>query len=487
MADSTFPMALTFDDALLLPQYSEVLPKDTFVATVLGDELQLNIPLVSAAMDTVTEGGMAIAMAREGGLGFVHKNLSVEEQAREVLRVKKSESGMIVSPVTIAPTATLGEARALMQRYEISGIPVVQDKKLVGIITNRDLRFETRAEQPVESVMTRDVVTAKEGIGVDESKALLQKHRIEKLPVVDSQGYIKGLITIKDIEKSEKHPFATKDKLGRLRVAAAVGVGADRKQRAAALVDAGVDLLVIDTAHGHTKSVIEAVHATRKEHPKLPLVAGNVATADGTEALIAAGADIVKVGIGPGSICTTRIVAGVGVPQLTAVMECSARARKFGKTIIADGGIRHSGDVVKALAAGAACVMVGSLLAGTEEAPGEVVLYQGRSYKSYRGMGSLGAMQDGSADRYFQSETRETLKLVPEGVEGMVPYKGSVAQSLYQLVGGLRSGMGYLGAKDLDALRKNARFVQVTAAGMRESHVHDVLVTKEAPNYRVGN
>ena len=484
MAINPLPVALTFDDVLLVPQYSEVLPKDAKVATTLAGDITLTIPLVSAAMDTVTESATAIAMAREGGLGFIHKNLSIEAQAKEVLRVKKSESGMIVDPVTIGPDATLGDARELMKRHGISGIPVVENGRLVGIITNRDLRFESRATEKVRNVMTKDVKTAREGIGSDESKALLQKYRIEKLPVVDDRGTLRGLITIADIEKAARHPSASKDKLGRLRVGAAVGVGEDRAKRAAALREAGADVIVVDTAHGHSRGVIEAVKATKKEHADLVVIAGNVATAEATLALIAAGADAVKIGIGPGSICTTRVVAGVGVPQLTAVMECAEAAKSKGKHIIADGGVRSSGDVVKALAAGASCVMIGSLFAGTDESPGDIVLYQGRSYKSYRGMGSLGAMQEGSADRYFQSEIKEAMKLVPEGVEGMVPYKGPLSQSVYQLVGGLRSGMGYLGAADLPALQKNAKFVQITAAGMRESHVHDVTVTKEAPNYR---
>jgi IMP dehydrogenase len=484
VTEADYPLALTFDDVLLVPRYSDVLPTETDVATVLTPRLALNIPLVSSAMDTVTDARLAIAMAREGGLGFVHKNLSIEGQAREVLQVKKSESGMIVDPITITSTATLGETRKLMRQHDISGIPVVDDGKLVGIITHRDLRFEQSDEQPVRGAMTTEVITASEGITSDESKVLLQKHRIEKLPVVDSERRLKGLITIKDIEKSERHPHATKDDLGRLRVGAAVGVGRDRQERVAALVGAGVDVLVIDTAHGHTATVISAVEQTRKEHPELPLIAGNVATAEGTAALLDAGADAVKVGIGPGSICTTRVVAGVGVPQLSAIVECAKVAADRNAPVVSDGGIRHSGDIVKALAAGASTVMIGSLFAGTEEAPGEVVLYQGRSFKAYRGMGSLGAMQAGSADRYFQSGEQEATKLVPEGIEGMVPYKGALSASIHQLVGGLRSGMGYVGAADLAALRKRARFVQITTAGTRESHVHDVTVTKEPPNYR---
>lgn len=483
MADP-IPMALTFDDVLLVPGYSAVLPKEVSVATRLGDTIGLTIPLMSAAMDTVTEGTLAIAMAREGGIGIIHKSFSIDEQAREVLKVKKSESGLIVDPITIGPEATLGEARAVMKRFDISGVPVVDRGALVGIITNRDLRFESRPERPVRDVMTKDVVTAPEGITPDESKELLQKHRIEKLPVVDEKGALRGLITIKDIEKAERHPEATKDALGRLRVGAAIGTGADGAERAAALVEAGVDLLVVDTAHGHSAGVLKAVARVRREFPDLTLVAGNVATGEATSALIDVGVNAVKVGIGPGSICTTRVVAGVGVPQFTAIRECAAIAGKKKIPIIADGGIRNSGDIVKALAAGANCVMVGSLFAGTEEAPGEVILYQGRSFKSYRGMGSLGAMQSGSADRYFQEDTKNSLKLVPEGVEGMVPYKGSLAASIHQLMGGLRSGMGYNGAANLGELQSKARFVQVTAAGVREGHVHDVTVTKEAPNYR---
>lgn len=476
--------ALTFDDVLLVPRYSEVVPKDVSVASRLAQSVEMQIPLVSAAMDTVTESGLAIAMAREGGIGIVHKNLTIEQQALEVTRVKKSESGMIVDPITIAPTATLSETRAIMRQRNISGIPVVDGNALVGIITNRDLRFQEDPNSLVRDAMTREVVTAREGITADESKALLQKHRIEKLPVVDESGRLRGLITIADIEKSEKHPQATKDTYGRLRVGAAVGTSPDRTDRVTALVQAGVDVIVVDTAHGHSRGVLEAVAETRKAFPDLPIIAGNVATGEGTTALIEAGVDAVKVGIGPGSICTTRVVAGVGVPQFTAIRACAEAAARHNIPIIADGGIRHSGDVVKALAAGASTVMVGSLLAGTEEAPGEVILYQGRSYKTYRGMGSLGAMQQGSADRYFQEDTKDSLKLVPEGVEGMVPYKGPINQTITQLVGGLRSGMGYNGAKDLPALQERAHFVQVTSAGFKEGHVHDVTVTKEAPNYR---
>jgi IMP dehydrogenase len=484
-ASNDFPLALTFDDVLLVPQRSAVLPRETRVDTVLCRGLHLAIPVVSSAMDTVTDSRMAIALAREGGLGFIHKNLSIDKQAKEVLRVKKSESGMIVDPITIGPDAKVAAVRDVMRRHEISGIPVVEGDKLVGIVTNRDLRFIENLGLTVREVMTTEVVTATEGITLQAAKTLLQKHRIEKLPVVDGRRVLKGLITIKDIEKSEKHPLATKDTLGRLRVGAAVGTGADRLERVAALIEADVDVIVVDTAHGHSEAVLQAVRDIKKKWPELPVVAGNVATAEATTALIEAGADGIKIGIGPGSICTTRIVAGVGVPQLTAVLDCARAAGKHGIPVIADGGIRYSGDVVKALAAGASLVMVGSLLAGTDEAPGEVVLYQGRSYKSYRGMGSIGAMQDGSADRYFQEQSADTLKLVPEGVEGMVPYKGALATTILQLVGGLRQGMGYLGAADLAALQKNARFVQITAAGARESHVHDITMTKEPPNYRM--
>jgi len=482
---SNIPLALTFDDVLLEPCYSEILPTEVNPRTVLAGGIELQMPIISAAMDTVTDGNLAIAIAREGGIGFIHKNFSVEGQALEVAKVKKSESGMIVDPVTIGPKATLADARKLMRDYGVSGIPVVGEKReLVGILTNRDLRFESRDELLVEQLMTKEVVTVEQGTELEGAINLLHEHRIEKLPVVDADGGLHGLFTIKDIEKSENFPKATKDKLGRLRVGGAVGVGGDRQARLAALVAAGVDIVTIDTAHGHTKGVLEAVRDTKKTYPDLPLVAGNVATPDGARALFEAGADIVKVGIGPGSICTTRIVAGVGVPQLTAVMRCAEVAKEFNRGIIADGGIRHSGDIVKALAAGANSVMVGSLLAGTEESPGEVVLYQGRSYKSYRGMGSLGAMSAGSADRYFQDSVAQPAKLVPEGVEGLVPFKGKLSAILYQLVGGLKAGMGYLGASDLGTLVSSARFQQISTAGMRESHVHDVTVTKEAPNYR---
>ncbi|MBN1962332.1 MAG: IMP dehydrogenase [Deltaproteobacteria bacterium] len=482
-----YPLALTFDDVLLEPQHSNVLPRETNVHTHLVRSLpiSMSIPIVSSAMDTVTESRMAIALAREGGMGFIHKNLSIEEQAKEVLRVKKSESGMIVDPITIAPNARVADVRELMRKHEISGIPVVSGEKLVGIVSNRDLRFVDNLDIMVSDVMTVKVITASEGINLKAAKALLQKHRIEKLPVVDSEMHLRGLITIKDIEKSESHPAATKDSRGRLRVGAAIGVGSDNLERAKALVNVGVDVIVIDTAHGHSQGVIDTVKEFKRNYPELPLIAGNVATPQATEALIKAGVNAVKVGIGPGSICTTRVVAGVGVPQFSAILECVRAAQPYDIPIIADGGIRFSGDVVKALAAGASTVMVGSLFAGTDEAPGEVVLYQGRSYKSYRGMGSLGAMQDGSADRYFQEQSASNLKLVPEGVEGMVPYKGALATMILQLIGGLRAGMGYVGAKDLPTLYSKARFRRITSAGKNESHVHDVTVTKEPPNYRM--
>ncbi|MCA9537539.1 MAG: IMP dehydrogenase [Myxococcales bacterium] len=482
MAD--IPLALTFDDVLLVPQYSEVLPGQVSTRTRLARGIELGIPLVSSAMDTVTEAETAIAMARAGGLGVVHKNLTPEQQAREVQRVKKAQSGLVVDPVTVAPDQPLGDAVALMRAHGISGLPVVEEGRPVGILTHRDLRFEQRLDRPVCALMTTDLVIAPEGITLEDSKALLHRHRIEKLLVTDAAGRLRGLITIKDIEKAEAHPNACTDARGRLRVAAAVGVGADRKTRVAALVAAEVDVIVVDTAHGHSRGVLDAVRALRAEHHDLPIIAGNVATADATRALIEAGADAVKVGIGPGSICTTRVVAGVGVPQISAIMECAQAAAERDVPIIADGGIKFSGDVVKAIAAGAHVVMVGGLLAGTAEAPGTVVLYQGRSYKAYRGMGSVGAMQQGSSDRYFQ-EGQAPRKLVPEGIEGRVPYRGPLADTLYQLVGGLRAGMGYTGNADIESLRTCARFVRITSAGLKESHVHDVVVTQEAPNYRI--
>jgi len=477
--------ALTFDDVLLLPAESDVLPKQVDVATRLTRNIHLHVPIVSAAMDTVTEAQMAIAMAAEGGIGFIHKNMSVERQALEVTKVKKYESAMVTEPVTIGPEAKLAAAVALMREYGISGIPVTRGGRLVGILTNRDLRFERNLEQTVEQVMTTKLVTAREGVTIEEAKELLHRHRIEKLPVVNEQFELRGLITIKDIEKIQKHPNAAKDKLGRLLCGAAVGVGPDREARIAALLKAGADVIAVDTAHGHSRGVLDAVRDTKTQFKNIELVAGNVATADACEALCRAGVDAVKVGVGPGSICTTRVVAGVGVPQVTAVDECARAADRHGVPVISDGGVKYSGDVVKALAAGAASVMIGSLLAGTEEAPGEVILYQGRSYKSYRGMGSISAMKDGSKDRYFQAEVADAEKLVPEGIEGRVPYKGPVAMNVFQLVGGLKSGMGYLGSRTISELRQKARFIRITSAGLKESHAHDVIIVQEAPNYRV--
>ncbi|HEY3807961.1 MAG TPA: IMP dehydrogenase [Kofleriaceae bacterium] len=486
MLEDKLREALTFDDVLLVPAYSEVIPRDVDVATRLTPAIPLRMPLVSSAMDTVTEAATAIRMAREGGIGFVHKNLSIEEHAREISRVKKAQSGIVVDPLTIAPSRTLEDALAIMRHNRISGLPVVdQDKRPLGILTNRDVRFEKRLSLQVGELMTKNPVTVKEGVSLEEAKDLLHKHRIEKLLVVDGSGKLKGLITIRDIEQAEEHPTAAVDDLGRLRVGAAVGVGGDRDARIEALIAAGCDVICIDTAHGHSAGVIAAVRDTRKKFPKLQLVAGNVATADATRALIEAGVNAVKVGVGPGSICTTRIVAGVGVPQLTAIADSVAAAKGSGVAIIADGGIKYSGDVAKALAAGADTVMIGSLFAGTDEAPGEVILYQGRSYKSYRGMGSIGAMKDGSKDRYFQGDVEAPQKLVPEGIEGRVPYKGALRESIYQLVGGLRSSMGYVGCATIAELHEKARFVKISSSGLRESHVHDVIITKEAPNYRV--
>ncbi len=477
--------ALTFDDVLLVPGESDVLPRSVETASRLTRNIQLHIPLVSAAMDTVTEAKMAIAMASEGGMGFVHKNLSVEDQAAEVVKVKKYESAVVSDPITIEPEAPLHRAVALMRENGISGIPVTSKGKLVGILTNRDLRFERNLDQRVDEVMTKKLVTAPVGVTIEEAKDLLHRHRIEKLLVVNPDYELKGLVTIKDIEKIQKHPHAAKDRLGRLLCGAAVGVGPDREARIAALLKAGADVIAIDTAHGHSRGVVDAVRATKANFQGVELVAGNVATAEAAEALCRAGVDGVKVGVGPGSICTTRVVAGVGVPQITAVDDCTRAAEKFGVPVISDGGVKYSGDMVKALAAGASTVMVGSLLAGTEEAPGEVILYQGRSYKSYRGMGSIGAMKQGSKDRYFQGDVADAEKLVPEGIEGRVPYKGTVSMNVLQLVGGLRSGMGYLGCASIAELRTRPRFVRISAAGLRESHVHDVIITQEAPNYRI--
>jgi IMP dehydrogenase len=475
---------------LLVPAASEVLPGQVDTRTRLTKTVELGIPLISAAMDTVTEAGLAIAMAQAGGIGVIHKNLGIEEQAEQVRRVKKFESGMVVNPVTISPEATLADALALMQRYSISGIPVVEGAngkgagKLVGILTNRDVRFATNLRQPVHELMTKDkLVTVREGVKPEEAKRLLHQHRIEKILVVDDAYRCVGLITVKDIEKAQKYPNSAKDERGRLRVAGATGVGEDGFKRALALIEAECDVVVVDTAHGHSKGVLESITRIKKESNYTQILAGNIATADAARALIDAGADAVKVGIGPGSICTTRIVAGVGVPQLTAVMDAVSVARDAGVPVIADGGIKYSGDLAKAIAAGANAAMVGSLLAGTEEAPGEVFLYQGRSYKGYRGMGSVGAMARGSADRYFQAEVNDTLKLVPEGVEGQVPYKGPVSNVVHQVIGGLRAAMGYTGCKTIEDFHKKAQFVRITGAGLRESHVHDVVVTRESPNY----
>ncbi|HEX5744848.1 MAG TPA: IMP dehydrogenase [Archangium sp.] len=484
MLPSEVRLALTFDDVLLQPAESAILPKDADLTTRLTRNLRLNIPLLSAAMDTVTEARTAIAMAQEGGIGVIHKNMTPEQQALEVMKVKKFESGMVVDPITVEPQVPLARAIELMRQYNISGIPVVQGRKLVGIVTSRDVRFVTDLNQKVEAVMTRKLVTGREGISQTDAQQLLHEHRIEKLLIVDEQFELRGLITIKDMEKRRTRPNAAKDAKGRLLCAAAIGASADREARIDALVKAGVDVIVIDTAHGHSKGVIDAVRDTRKNFRGFELIAGNVATAAATRALIEAGVDAVKVGIGPGSICTTRVVAGVGVPQLTAIDDCAREADKHGVPVIADGGIKYSGDIVKALAAGASTVMIGSLFAGTEEAPGEVILYQGRSYKSYRGMGSMGAMKQGAKDRYFQADV-EAVKLVPEGIEGRVPYKGSLGMNIHQMLGGLRSGMGYVGCGTIEDLRTKAEFVRITSAGLKESHVHDVIITEEAPNYRV--
>ncbi|MBN2809718.1 MAG: IMP dehydrogenase [Deltaproteobacteria bacterium] len=484
MKPETITTGLTFDDILIQPNYSNVLPNEVDLSTWLTRDIKLNTPLLSAAMDTVTESKTAICMAREGGIGIIHKNMSIADQALEVDKVKKSESGMIVDPITMAPDRKVHEVLEIMERYRISGVPIVDGEYLVGIVTNRDLRFETRMDRPLSDIMTKDnLVTVSKGIDMNDAKILLHKHRIEKLLVVDEKNRLQGLITIKDIEKTRKYPDSCKDARGRLRVGAAVGVAGDREARIAALLHAGVDVIVIDTAHGHSQGVLDAVAATRKNFD-CQLIVGNVATAAGAKALIKAGADAIKVGIGPGSICTTRIVAGIGVPQVSALLACSQAATASGVPVIADGGIKFSGDVVKAIASGAHTVMIGSLFAGTEESPGETILYQGRSYKMYRGMGSLGAMQSGSKDRYFQ-EGVDQQKLVPEGIEGRVPYKGHLSSSIYQLLGGLRSGMGYAGCATIESLRHDAQMMRITPAGLRESHVHDVIITKEAPNYRL--
>ncbi len=485
MLETDIKIALTFDDLLLVPAESTILPKDVDTKTNLTNGIVMNIPIVSAAMDTVTESQTAICMAREGGIGIIHRNMSIERQALEVDKVKKSESGMIVDPITIGPEQKVKDALELMSRYKISGVPVVKGRRLVGILTNRDLRFETNLEQPVSSVMTKDkLVTVSQTISLEESKKLLHKHRIEKLLVVDDDFSLKGLITIKDIEKIQKYPNACKDHLGRLRVGGAVGI-TDREARVQALLTAGCDVICIDTSHGHSKGVLDAVRDTKRNFPDCELIAGNVATAEGAEALIRAGVDAVKIGVGPGSICTTRIVAGIGVPQMTAILECAKASTRYGVPIIADGGIKYSGDITKALGAGAHSVMIGGLFAGTEESPGETVLFQGRSYKVYRGMGSLEAMKEGSRDRYMQDDIESALKLVPEGIEGRVPFRGSLSNSIYQIMGGLKAGMGYVGCRSIAELREKARFVRITPSGLRESHVHDVIITKEAPNYRI--
>ena len=476
---------LTFDDVLLVPARSEVLPRDVDLSTQLTPVIKLNIPLMSAAMDTVTDSRMAIAMAREGGLGIIHKNMSIEEQAAQVDKVKRSEHGVITDPFFLSPDHLIQDAENLMARYRISGVPITRDGKLVGILTNRDLRFETDYSKPIREVMTSEnLITAPVGTSLEQAKEILARHRIEKLPILDKEGNLRGLITIKDIEKTQKYPNSAKDQNGRLLCGAAVGVTHDVFDRIEALVDAKVDVISIDTAHGHSVGVLRQVEEIRKRFPDIQLFAGNVATAAATHDLIAAGVDCVKVGIGPGSICTTRVVAGIGVPQVTAVADCAEEADKHGIRVIADGGIKYSGDIVKALAAGGSCVMLGSMLAGTEEAPGATEIFQGRSYKVYRGMGSLGAMEHGSKDRYFQEDAK---KLVPEGVEGRVPYKGVLADTIYQMVGGLRAGMGYCGAKTVDDLRKNAEFIKITGAGLAESHPHDISITKEAPNYSRSN
>ena len=479
---------LSFDDVLLLPGYSTILPDKVLTRTRLTRELELNIPIVSAAMDTVTEALTAISMARAGGLGFIHRNLSIEEQAIEVDRVKKSESGMIVDPVIVHPDVPISEVLKIMAKYRISGIPVTEGDKLVGIVTNRDLRFETQLSKSTREVMTSEnLVTVPEKCTLEESKIMLHKHRIEKLLVVDKEGKLKGLITIKDIEKIKKYPNACKDSLGRLRAGGAIGVGSDMMQRVESLLRTGVDALVIDTSHGHSKNVIDAIKTIKHSFPNCQLIAGNVATEAGAKALIDAGVDAVKIGIGPGSICTTRIVAGVGVPQLTAIQNCKEISKATGVPIIADGGIKFSGDISKALGAGADSVMLGSLLAGTEESPGEMVIYQGRSYKAYRGMGSVEAMKKGSSDRYYQKDTGEDDELVPEGIVGRIPYRGTIKENIVQMIGGLKAGMGYLGASSIEELQEKARFIKISSAGMKESHVHDVVITKEAPNYRVGS
>jgi len=477
---------LTFDDVLLVPAFSEVLPKEVDVSTPLTRTIRLNIPLVSAAMDTVTESRTAICMAQEGGLGIIHKNMPVSEQVIEVDKVKKSESGMILNPITMDPDQKIYEALEIMKKYRISGVPITKNGKLVGILTNRDLRFETRLDEKISAVMTKDrLITVPVGTTLDASKEILHKNRIEKLLVVDGQNNLKGLITIKDIEKMRKYPYSCKDPLGRLRVGAAIGPGKDREARTDALIKAGVDVLVLDTAHGHSRDVLDAVRDTKQNFPNCQLIGGNVATREGALDLIKAGVDAVKVGVGPGSICTTRVIAGVGIPQLSAIIETSEVSERYEVPVVADGGIKFSGDITKAIAAGARSVMIGNLFAGTDESPGEMVLYQGRSYKVYRGMGSIEAMKEGSKDRYFQGDVESETKLVPEGIEGRVPYRGVLSDSVQQLIGGMKAGMGYLGAKTIQELQRNAKFIRITSSGLKESHVHDVIITKEAPNYRL--
>lgn len=489
MPQKRIRMGLTFDDVLLVPRKSKVLPREADVRTRLTREIDINVPLLSAAMDTVTESEMAIALAREGGVGIVHKNMSIHKQAEEVDKVKRSESGMIVNPITLRPDKTVADAHELMDKYSISGIPIVDDDNmLIGILTNRDLRFEPNQSMLVYDIMTKEkLVTAPLGTTLEEAESILQEHRIEKLPVVDKKGRLRGLLTFKDIMKKKHHPNAAKDSYGRLRVGAAVGIAADTMDRVKALVDAAVDVVVIDTAHGHSFGVLEMVRKVKKQFPDLQIVAGNVATAAAVEDLIKVGADAVKIGIGPGSICTTRVVTGVGVPQITAIMDCAEMAAKYNVPIIADGGIKQTGDVPKALAAGADTVMIGSMFAGLEESPGEKVLYEGRRYKMYRGMGSLSAMKEGSKDRYFQDVEDDIKKLVPEGIEGMVPYRGKLEEIVYQLLGGLRAAMGYCGVRTIPDLRSRTEFIQITTAGLKESHPHDVFITKEAPNYQAGN
>ena len=480
-----FPLMLSYDDILLVPQYSEVTPAEVDVSTRLTEKIKLNIPLISAAMDTVTEHRMAIALAQAGGLGIIHRNIPIEVQAEEVRKVKRHEAGMISDPITISPDAPVKQALEIMRSRSISGLPVVKDEKLVGIITNRDLRFEKDLSRPVSELMTSNPITIRENFDFEQALALLHKHRIEKLPVVDAAGKLVGLITVKDIQKSREHPLAVKDSMGRLLVGAAVGVGKDMPDRVAALIESGADVIVIDTAHGDSKNVVETTKYIKAHYPEVDVVAGNVATAEGTRRLIEAGADAVKVGVGPGSICTTRVITGAGMPQASAVYLCAQEAKKHNRTIIADGGIRYSGDIAKALGLGADAVMIGNLFAGTDEAPGETILYEGRRFKVYRGMGSLGAMKKGARDRYHQEDIADESKLVPEGIEGRVPYKGPVGEVIYQLVGGLRAGMGMTGAKNIPEFQRKAKFVRVTLAGVKESHPHSLIITKEAPNYKI--